>query len=359
MTNLEKYYFDPSFPGSFSGLSSFSKGLKDNNIKVSKQELKKWMLDQEEYTLHKPLRKKFPRNKTMVYGIDNTWQADLIDMQKLSKENDGYKYLLTVIDVFSKYAWVIPIKNKTNSNIIEAFSKIFSQRKPNKIHTDKGTEFIGKETQKYFEKNNISFYSLNSEMKAAIIERFNRTLKEKMWRYFSKSKNKNYLNVLDNLVESYNNTYHRSIKQKPIEVTTTNSDEVFDNLYGFEPKKINDFSKENKTLKFKRGDLVRISKYKHIFDKGYTPNWTREIFKIHDILIRDNPVYVIKDYSDEIIDGVFYEWELQKVYKSNEEYKIEEILKTKKTKDGLEYFVKWLGYPSKFNSWVKEKDLVV
>lgn len=355
---LEKYYFDPTFPGSFSGYSSFSKGLKDNDIKIKQKDVKNWLLDQEEYTIHRPLRKNFLRNRTIVYGIDNTWQADLIDMQKFSKFNNDNKYLLSVIDVFSKYAWVRPIKNKSNSSIIEAFSEIFKERKPQKIHSDKGTEFIGKDTQRFFKKNDIAFYFLESEMKASIVRRFNRTIKEKMWRYFSKLGNKKYIEILDDLVDSYNNSYHRSIKMHPSQVNKSNENDVFENLYGFEPKLVKDYSVSDKNqIKFKRGDLVRISKYKNIFDKGYTPNWTREIFTIHDIIVRDIPVYILKDYSGEIVEGTFYDYEIQKVFKTSDIFKVEEILKKRKTKSGIELFVKWLGYPSKFNSWIKESDI--
>ena len=181
---LEKLYYDPKQPGSYSGYYGFRKTLRDEKIKNKK--LKEWLMDQETYTLHRPLRKKFKRNRIVVYGKDNTWQADLIDLQDLASINSNYKYLLTVIDVFSKYAWVVPLKNKTNKIVIEAFKKIFKNRKPERLHTDQGQEFLGKECQKYLKNEKVSFYILNSEMKASIVERFNRTLKEKMWRYFTK-----------------------------------------------------------------------------------------------------------------------------------------------------------------------------
>jgi len=348
MEKFEKLYYDPKHPGAYSGLYSFAKNL---GKKVSKQKLKEWLMEQDSYTLHRPLRKKFPRNKTIVYGIDDTWQADLIDIQKLSSHNKGIKYLLCVIDVFSKFAWVIPLKNKTNQSIIEAFSKIFEERKPNKIHTDQGQEFLGKECQKFLKKHGVNFYFLNSEMKASTVERFNRTIKEKMWRYFTKSDEYKYIDILNDLVDNYNNSYHRSIKMKPIDVNAKNEQNVFENLYG------SDRSLNNVSLKFEVGDRVRISKNKWLFEKSYTPNWTNEIFTISHVIIHPIPVYKIKDYSGEQIEGVFYDWELQKVVKKDDVYKIEEILKTRKTKNGTEYFVKWLGYPSKFNSWVKSSEL--
>ena len=355
-TDFAKHYFNPKAPGSFAGIQSFENALKDKKIKFNSKDVKKWLLDQSEYTLHKPIRKKFPRNRIIVYGIDDTFQADLIDLQNISDQNDNFKYLLCVIDVFSKRAWVFPLKNKTGQSIIDSFKIIFQKNIPKRIHTDDGQEFINKACQAYFKKLDINFYTLKSEMKASIVERFNRTIKEKMWRYFTHANDKRYIDVLDDIVSSYNNSYHRSIKMKPSQVNKKNQDKVFLNLYGFDPNKIDDSNYKQIKINFKVGDKVRISKYKNIFAKGYTPNWTEEIFEIDKILYRDQPVYIIKDYDGEIIKGVFYDKELQKVLKTDNSYEII-ILDTRKRKGRTEYLVKWKGYPDKFNKWVDQSDL--
>jgi hypothetical protein len=341
-------YYDPKKPGSYSGLVGFKKA----NDKFDKKEVKEWMLDQETYTLHKPLRKKFKRNRIIVYGINNTWQADLVDLRDLSKINNGYKYILTVVDVFSKRAWAIPLVDKTNKSVINAFKNIFNSDKPLRIHTDQGQEFLGKECEKFFKQNHIKLYYLNSEMKASIVERFNRTLKERMWRYFTKSHKKKYIDVLEDLVSSYNNTYHRSIKMKPSQVNSRNENKVFLNLYGARK----DLSVVNP--KFKVGDTVRLSKNKWHFEKGYTPNWTDEIFTVIEVINLDIPVYRVKDLQDEEIKGVFYEQELQKIKKSDDVYQVEKIIKTRKNRQGkIEHFVKWLGWPDKFNSWIPAENI--
>lgn len=357
---LNKYYFDINQPGSYSGVDAINRNLREKGIKINKNEIIDWLRNQEEYTLHKPIRNKFKRNQTIVFGVDDTWQADLVDVQKYSKENNGYKFLLSVIDVFSKYAWVVPLLNKTNPKIIDGFNKIFQERKPIRIHTDQGREFVGNETQKFFKKHNVQFYIIYSEKKAAVVERFNRTLKEKMWRYFTKSRNHKYIDILDKLVSSYNRSYHRSIKSKPIDVNKKNESKIFFNLYGY----TNEMGKnENGDIKlqFKLGDLVRITKYKTIFDKGYTPNWTQEMFIITNIILfHQQPVYKIKDRLGEDIKGTFYANELQKVYNNNRNsgFRIEKILKTRTRNKEIEYFVQWLGYPEKFNSWVKNIELL-
>lgn len=346
-----KNYTNPKFPGSFSGLNSFYR----SNPNIKKSKIKDWALSQESYTLHKPKIKKFKRNQTIVSGINDTFQADLIDMKKLSDVNDDYVFLLTVICVFSKYAWIIPLKNKKSSTVIEAFKQIFDERQPLRLHTDQGSEFINNECKTYLKKLNIKLYFINSEMKAAIVERFNRTIKEKMWRYFTYAKTYKYINILDDLVHSYNNSYHRSIKTKPILVNKKNEKQIWLNLYGFNKNDLPSVSKIK--LKFKNGDIVRISKTKSTFEKGYTKNWSIEIFEIIKCNLKDPPTYTLKDLNDEIIEGVFYEKELQKVYKLDDVFQIDQVLKKRTIRGKKQIYVSWIGYNKNFNSWIDENNL--
>ena len=182
---LKELYFNIKNPHSYSGLSSLLREVKKRKLKIKDDKVREWLLQQEEYTLHRPIRKKFKRNKVIVTGIDDTWQADLVDISKLANQNNGIKFLLTCIDVFSKYAWVIPIKNKSGKTITEAFKEIIEKRQPTKIQTDKGKEFLNSEFLNYLKSKKIKLYTLESELKACVVERFNRTLKEKMWRYFT------------------------------------------------------------------------------------------------------------------------------------------------------------------------------
>ncbi len=273
----------------------------------------------------------------------------MIDLTKISPENNGYNFILTVIDVFSKYAWAIPLKDKTALSVLTAFKTIFEERSPLRLHTDEGKEFLNKNLKDYLKKMNIKHFVIYSEMKAAVVERFNRTLKEKMWRYFTFQKTKRYIDILPDLLSSYNNTYHRSIKMKPTEVDEKNEDQVWFNLYGEMPKQ--------KKLKFNIGDKVRISKDKGLFDKGYTSNWKKELFVIKDIIYYNIPVYKLMDLMNEEINGVFYEEELQKVSNTKNIYDIDKILKTKTVKGEKQYFISWDGYPEKFNSWVPASSL--
>ena len=253
--------------------------------------------------LHKPIIRKFKKRKVYSSFKDNIWGADLADMQLLSKFNKGFTFLLRVIDIFSKYAWVIPLKDKKGISIVKGFQKIInnSKRKPNKIWVDKVSEFYNNSFKKWLKDNYIVMYSTNNEAKSVVAERFIRTLKNKIYKYMTAISKNVYIDELDDIVKEYNNTYHTSIKMKPVDVR--------DNTY-------NDFKKEinNRDPKFKVGDHVRISNYKNIFTKGYMPNWSEEIFIIKKIKNTVPWTYVINDLTGEEIVGTFYENELQGRY---------------------------------------------
>ena len=207
--------------------------------------------------LHKPITRKFRKRRVISYGIDKIWAGDLVEIQKYSKCNKGIKYFLTVIDVFSKYGWIVPLKDKKTESVSLAFDLIFkkSKRKPEKLWTDKGSEFISKHFKEFLKKNSIKLYHTENEEKSSIVERWNKTMKNKMWKMFSANNNTVYWDKLDKLVDDYNNTYHSSIEMTPTEASKKeNENKVFANLYGdliyLKPK--------NPT--FSIGDKVRISK---------------------------------------------------------------------------------------------------
>ena len=252
--------------------------------------------------LHKPIIKKFEKRKVHAAFKDNIWGANLADMQLLSRYNKGIRFLLCVIDIFSKYAWVVPLKDKKGISIVKAFQSILRQsnrRKPNKIWVGKGSEFYNASFKKWLQDNDIVMYSTNNEGKSVVAERFIKTLKSKIYKHMTSISKNVYIDKLDDIVNEYNNTYHSTIKMKPIDVK--------DNTYINIDKEIN-----NKDPKFKVGDRVRISKYKSIFTKGYTPNWSEEVFVIKKVKNTVPWTYVINDLNGEEIMGTFYEKELQK-----------------------------------------------
>ena len=289
--------------------------------------------------LHKPIKRRFPTRRVIVGGVDDTWSADLVDMQSFSKHNDGVKYLLNVIDVFSKYAWSVPLIDKTGKSMTRAFDTIVGKRKPSKLWVDRGGEFYNRAMDRWLEENGIERYSTYNEGKAVVVERFNRTLKTRMWKYMSANTTYRYIDVLDELLRKYNSSYHRSIRMTPIKASDKrNESAVWNHLYGNAVDPIKP--------KLKVGDRVRISKKKTIFEKGYTPNWTEEVFEITRVQDTTPVTYKIKDWNGVAIDGSFYEPELQKT--AQDVFRIEKVIRRR----GQRALVKWEGYPNTFNSWV-------
>ena len=215
--------------------------------------------------LHKPITRNFSKRTVISNGIDEIWAADLVEMQTFSKWNKGVKYLLMVIDVFSKYGWIKPLADKKPETVSKGFDEIFkSKRKPQMIWTDKGSEFISKHFNDVLKKNKTKLYRTENEEKSSVVERWNKTMKNKMWKMFSTNNNTVYWDKLDKLVDDYNNTRHSSIKMKPVEASKkVNEENVFANLYG------DLIHLKSKKTKFAIGDKVNISKYKRrVFDKG-------------------------------------------------------------------------------------------
>ena len=206
-----KEYTDISKPGSYTGALNFYRGLKQSYKNVKLKDVKDWLKTQDTYTLHRPKTKQIKRMKTIVSGIKDTIQIDLCDMRNISSENDGFMYILTAIDVFSKKGWAYPIVNKKGNTVLVELKKIIEENKPRRFHADQGNEFFNKDCKAYLNKMNIELYFTNSELKATIVERFNRSIKDRMWRYFEENSNYRWIDILDDLIDSYNNSYHSSI----------------------------------------------------------------------------------------------------------------------------------------------------
>ena len=302
---------NPKYDGYQRGLASMVHKFFDKKSAGSGVNIEVKHNEQLAEELHKPIIRKFKKRKVYSVFKDNIWGADLADMQLISKFNKGFRFLLCVIDIFSKYAWVVPLKDKKSVSIVNAFQKILkeSDRKPNKIWVDKGSELYNNLFKKWLKDNDIEMYSIDNEGKSVIAERSIRTLKTKIYKYMTSVSKNVYIDKLDDIVGEYNNTYHRKIKMKPVDVK--------DNTYIDLNKEVHD-----KDPKFKVGDHARISKYKNIFAKRYTPNWSEEIFVICRIKNTVLWTYVIIDLNGEEI----IEKELQK---TNQQFRIEKVIKRK------------------------------
>lgn len=345
---LKEIYYNPKNPASFASIEKLSKASG-----YSKAKVKSWLKAQPTYTLHRQARKHYPTRKYIVHDIDEQWQADLADVTLIARENNGYRFILTAIDIFSRFAWARPLKSKSGKEVAEAFKDIFQEgRIPKRIQTDQGKEFENRFVQTLFAAHNIELFSIKSPYKAAIVERFNRTLKHKLWRYFTMSTKQNWTRVLQDVVYSYNHSVHRTLGCKPVDVTSAKVSEIRENVFNRGPE-----SQAKSDINV--GDKVRISKVKHIFAKGYLPNWTEEIFTVESINRKTSPItYKLKDYLGEVIEGSFYRQEIEPVTHDEDEYVVEKVLRTQKRHNEQWCLVKWLGYPSSMNSWVRKSDIV-
>ena len=350
---LNKLYYSLDSPVAFTGKEKLFREARKQIKELKPYDVEKWLRSQPTYTLHKSARLNFKTRRVIVYDMDEQWQMDLVDLTKLSRYNSGFKYILVCIDIFSKYAWVVPLKTKSASELENAIQTIFDkdQRQPQVLQTDKGTEFLNVKVKSLLHRRGIKLFTTNSERKASVVERLNRTLKGLMFKYFTKNDTRKYIDVLNELITKYNNSYHRSIKMKPNKVTPANSPRVWLNLYE------KGWNRRDK-INLRVGDKVRISIEKTTFQKRYDQLWTEEIFTISHVIDSNPIVYKIEDYSKEPIKGTFYKEELQKVHEP-ETYNIEKIIRKKRNADGtVSCLVKWRGYPEKFNSYVLEKDLI-
>lgn len=296
--------------------------------------------------IHREARKNFPRRFSVMRGIFDTLQADLIEMPP----DRGMKYCLTVIDTFSKKAFARPLKTKTGEEVTKAMESVLESipRRVNQLQVDLGKEFYNFHMTRLLEKYGVHRYSTFTSKKAAIVERFNRTLKRKIYQKFSLNGNNNWVEMLPDLLYEYNTSRHRTINMKPNDVDSENEQQLLDTVYNH--KRIIPF--RNK-IKFKVGDHVRLSRYRHVFSKGYRPTWTTEIFTVRKIQQTDPTTYLLADWEGEHIEGSIYAEEMQLV-KYPDVYLVEKILRRKNNK----VYVKWLGFDSRFNSWINENDVL-
>ena len=346
---LSSLYFDPNSPCAYAGASALYREARKHGIKWP--EVREFLEKQATYTRHKQIRRRFPRNKTVATGLDSDWQLDLADMQRLSRVNNGYTFLLVCVDVLGKFAWVEPLKNKTSVEVASAFERILKKgRWPWRVYTDKGKEFLGGPFQNMLKHHEIEFIKSESpDVKASIAENFIKTLKGRIWRYFTKNKTQRYIDVLPKIVDGLNKRYHRVIKRRPIDVNFANEREVWQTLYGKPPQEVK--------FRFNVGDKVRIAIKKNLFQQGYLENFTEELFTIVERHGRFPPVYKLADWAGEPIIGSYYESEIVKVT-DEEVYEIDKVIR-KRVRGGIaELFVSWKGYPKKFNSWLPKASVV-
>ena len=318
------------------------------------ERVREWLRGQEAYTLHKAAPKRFARRPTVVAGPHEQIQADLMDVRSHKDANDGTTFLLTAVDVFSKVGWAIPLRTKTGREVSNALRGLFAGYRVRAFQTDKGKEFLNKDVEAVLRDANVkSFVSQDDVVKASIVERFNKTLRAKIHRYLTYTGGSRFIDVLPDIVDAYNRSTHASTGMAPRAVGPSNMEAVWQTLYG-EPELA-----VASPPKLSPGDYVKLSTRGLAFERGYTPNWSIETFKVRDVRRGERPVvYVVEDLNGDAIEGTFYEKQLQRV-SLPETFRVERVIRSRTRRGVREHYVRWLGYPDSpaFNSWVADADM--
>ena len=312
------------------------------------------------YTLHKPARRRFRRRRVVVSGPFDQWIGDLADMQKYAAYNDDMKYILFYIDAATRKLYGEATPSKSATSVLQATKVIFqrSKRNPRAIQFDKGGEFINNTLKSFLKRSKIHMFTTEDEItKGSQVERVILTMKRMIHTYFTEHHTRRYVDVLQKFINAYNNSFHSSIGMAPNDV---NQDNYVEAMYFRERA-----PQFNGKPKFSIGDYVRLLGKKATFDRGFDIHWTEQVYKIHSILRTTPLTYRVEDLKGEVIEGSFYKQELIKIDWPSR-FLIEKVLNTRVRKENnkkiCEAYVRYLGYPSKFDEWIKEskvKDLLI
>lgn len=347
---LRSIYYDPVNPAAYSSADRLYRAVKKRDTSVTIKNVKDFLSGEIPYTLHRRIVRRYIRNPVVSSFKGEHCQADLIDIQKHSRMNDGFRFILTVIDVFTKFAFAIPIKDKSSKSVSVAFASLFKRYHPQNIQTDEGKEFINKEVQSIFKTNRCHWFpAKNEQIKCAVVERFQRTLMTRVQKYITAG-NPKFIDKLDDFISAYNNSFHRSIKMTPIEACSASTQQVFLNLYGFDDERALLRNVKKKPI-LRIDDSVRIGEQKNRFKKGYAQNFTDQVYTVsHAIQGTKTPVYSLRDEKGQAIKGNFYGNELQKISNPHT-YRIN-ILDEKGRGRNKRYFVRYINFPESSNEWI-------
>lgn len=352
MDQLEVKYYDPAHAGSYAGVDKFYR----SQTKSTRKQVREWLSGEDAYSLHYPVPYRFRRNKVVVSSVDSQWDIDLIDLSKDRQSNDGFAYVLVATDILSHYAWSRALKSKKGPEVAEAMESILAEgRKPVSMRSDRGSEFKAMVFKKLMDREGVHHFLTNNQEKANYVERLIKTIRSRLSRYMTKKQSRRWVDVIQQVTESYNKTYHRSIQRSPASVTKADAGEIWQIQYDRPPPK------PDGAYKLVEGDFVRISHLKRAFQREYDERWTGEIFKVKDRRVRAGlNVYQLEDFLGEEILGWFYEAELQRVTADpTGVFKVDKVLRRRKRKGhDPELLVSWLRWPDKFNSWIKASDMV-
>lgn len=352
---LQNVYFDSKSPVAFSGINKTWNFIRKDN-KVTKKQLVKWLLSQDSFTSFRPLKKNFKRPRVVSPYKNYLWMTDTAYMINFKENNDGYSFFVVFIDTFTRHLIAYPLKTLRASEMIAAMTKAFQDQKCQIMYSDAGTEYTAKLVKAFLKKEKVSQYFSRSDTKSSMAERVIKTIKGKLLKYMDKKNSFKWIDVLQDFVSAYNNSFHTSIKMTPNEAQVSTQYKVWTNQYQTKPKRQTKIHKPRKALafKFQPGDSVKISAFQYPFQREYDQHFTSEVFIVTDKRKKgDISLYKIKDMNNSGIIGEFQDQELTKVIVPKDKvYKINKVIKKRRRNKKTEYFVSWQGWPKQFNSWV-------
>ena len=361
---LERLYSNVELSNSsFTGINNLYTEARKVNPDITIKDVKNFLKTKKSYTLHRLTRKRFTRRSVTVAKPKVIIGSDLADMRNLSRQNGGVKYLLVIIDMFSRFACVEGLKKKTGQAVAEKLETIFERNDFNgvvRMNTDEGKEYYNTTVKEYLKNSNIELYSVSSrEIKVSIAERFIRTLKSRLYKYMTHNNTLEYISVLPKIVENYNDTRHRTLGTTPRKVHFTTDRNMIKHYFN-RIHKIDLSRKKVVSNDLTVGDAVRIADETRnkFFARGYKIQNTLEIFRIREVNSNFDPkVYHLEDLEGEPIIGSFYREELiPTVIPTHFDI---EIIRKKKVGGKSKYLVHWVGYPEKYNSWIDEEEIIM
>ncbi|KAL3116719.1 hypothetical protein niasHT_001109 [Heterodera trifolii] len=315
-------YKDLNSPVAFTSVEPLLREAQKTQPKINRADVQNYLASQRTYTLHRQAKRRYRRLPTLAPGLHTEWQADLAIFDRLAKQNSGYKYLLVCIDTLSRQVFVEPVKTKTSVNMIRAFGRIFKRSKyiPWKVLTDQGKEFTARTVQHFFRAKDVEHFCMltSPQFHAGMAERANRSIKERVYRYFTERNTYKWIDVVQDIVRAINHSPNSSIGMRPADVNFKNAEALRQKLHNAAENVV------RRQPRYRVGDRVRIEKYKHVFQKGYLPRFTNELFTVAEVHTERSPVvYWLRDDHNEIISGTVEQQFVQVEWQTGNTVRIE------------------------------------
>lgn len=367
---LEDIYYDGSHPAGYGTARDMYNQSQVDGRNYSYRDIKDWLETQETFTIFRQLPdKQISRPRVVVPQKQFMYDSDTCNMVRYEKSNNGYKYILFVIDILSRFCFSFPLKSLTGKEVARHLTSLLKSKPCKFFRNDGGSEYSNKWVKDLFKNNGITQITTKNQTKAAFAERLIKTIKSVLRKYMYASNTFKWHDKLADVTHGYNHSYHRIIKMSPIDALKTEDSVLWRNQYLptsksrklTKPKYLRKDKRKKQIglYKFNIGDTVRLARYRNVFTRAYDENFTHEVFTITTRSYKQGiPVYTIKDFANDSIDGVFYEPELLKTkVNSDTVYKIEKLIRKKIIKGKKHWLVKWWGWPKKFNSFVPDEDI--